>query len=76
MVAIVFKEVHIASPLLVIQNISLYSSLNWCRVPIEGFNVTLYQANFASHHTHDRHVGFLLAWNSIKNTTKCPFTFC
>ena len=30
---------------------------------IEGFHVTSYQANFASHHTRDRHVGFLLAWN-------------
>ena len=28
---------------------------------IEGFHVTSYLANFASHHTHDRHVGFLLA---------------
>ena len=30
---------------------------------IEGFHVTLYQANFASHHTRNRHVGFLLAWH-------------
>ena len=30
---------------------------------IEGFHVTSYQANFASHHSRDRHVGFLLAWN-------------
>ena len=29
------------------------------------FHVTSYQANFASHHTCDRHVGFLLAWCSI-----------
>ena len=27
---------------------------------IEGFHVTSYQANFASHHTRNRHVGFLL----------------
>ena len=26
---------------------------------IEGFHVTSYQANFASHPTRDRHVGFL-----------------
>ena len=25
---------------------------------IEGFRVTSYEANFASHHTRDRHVGF------------------
>ena len=25
----------------------------------ESFHVTSYQANFASHHTRDRHVGFL-----------------
>ena len=28
---------------------------------IEGFHVTSYQANFASRHTCDRHVGFPLA---------------
>ena len=27
---------------------------------IEGFHVTSYQANFASHPSRDRHVGFLL----------------
>ena len=38
--------------------------------------MTSYQANFASHHTCARHVGFLLACNGIeKNTTKCPVTF-
>ena len=30
------------------------------RNSIEGFQVTSYQANFASHPTRDRHVGFLL----------------
>ena len=34
-------------------------------VRIEGFHVTSYQANFASPHTHNRHVGFLLAWHGI-----------
>ena len=28
-------------------------------LPTEGFHVTSYQANFASHHTHDHHIGFL-----------------
>ena len=42
---------------------------------IEGFHVTSYQTNFASHHTRDRHVGFLSAWHGIGNTTKWPVTF-
>ena len=33
-----------------------------------------YQANFASHHTHDRHVGFLLACNGIgKHNKMSPY---
>ena len=37
---------------------------------IKGFQVTSYQANFASHHTHNRHVGFLLAWRGIGKYNK------
>ena len=37
---------------------------------IEGFRVTLYQANFASHHTRNRHVDFHLAWSSIGKYNK------
>ena len=32
---------------------------------MEGFHVMSYQANIASHHTRDRHVGFLSAYYSI-----------
>ena len=32
--------------------------------------MTSYLANFASHHTRDRHVGFLLAWNGIGKHNK------
>ena len=32
--------------------------------------MTSYQANFASHHTKDRHVGFLLAWHGIGKHNK------
>ena len=42
--------------------------------PIEGFRVTSYQANFASHHTHDRHVGFLLEWQG-KEKHNTMFSF-
>ena len=42
--------------------------------PIEGFFVTSYQANFASHPTRDRHVSFLFAYPGI-NTTKCSCYF-
>ena len=38
-------------------------------------HVTSYEANFASHHTRDSHVGFLLAWYGIGSTTKCSATF-
>ena len=37
----------------------LHKCTSW--VAIEGFHVTSYQANFASHHTCNHHVGFLLA---------------
>ena len=30
--------------------------------------MTSYQANFASHHTRDRHVGFLFARTVLENT--------
>ena len=38
--------------------------------PIEGFHVTSYQANFASHHTRNRHVGFLFAGDGIGKHNK------
>ena len=37
---------------------------------IEGFHVTSYQVNFASHHTRDRHVGFLFTQSSIGKYNK------
>ena len=37
---------------------------------IEGFHVTSYQTNFASHHALDCHVSFLLAWHSIGKRIK------
>ena len=43
---------------------------------IEGFHVMSYQANFASHHTRDCHVGFLCTRRYLLvNMTKCPITF-
>ena len=37
---------------------------------IEGFHVTSFQANFASHHTRDRHVGFLSPQYGIQQHNK------
>ena len=37
--------------------------------------MTSYQANFASHPTRDRHVGFLLHDRVYENTAKCLVTF-
>ena len=42
---------------------------------IGGFHVTSYQANFASHHTHNRHVGSLFACVVLGKATKCSVTF-
>ena len=42
---------------------------------IEGFHVTSYQANFASHRTFDRHVGFLRPWRGIGKHKKMSETF-
>ena len=50
-------------------------SLTMPSVNIEGFHVTSYQANFASHYTCDSHVGFLLALSNIGHKTKCPVIF-
>ena len=36
----------------------------------EGFHVTSYQANFASHHTRNRHVGFFFTWSDIGKYNK------
>ena len=40
----------------------------------EGFHVTSYQTNFASHHTRNLHVGFLFTWSGIgkyKKMSRC-----
>ena len=42
---------------------------------IEGSHVMSYQANFASHHTPNCHVGFLSHGAVLENTIKCPKTF-
>ena len=39
-------------------------------LPVEGFHVTSYQANFATHDTRDHHVGFLTARDSIRKHNK------
>ena len=43
--------------------------------PIEGFAVTSYPANFASHHTRDRHVGFLFPQSGIVKHNKMSQNF-
>ena len=43
---------------------------NFLSKPIEGFHVMSYQANFASHHTRDRHVGFLAPLSGIGKHNK------
>ena len=47
------------------------------RVQIESFHLTSYQANFASHHTRDRHIGFLFTKSGIGkyNRMACYFLF-
>ena len=35
-----------------------------------GFHVTSYQANFASHHTRNRHIGFLFTCKGIEKSNK------
>ena len=57
-----------------------YFTLFFLHFYIEGFHVmsTSYQANFASHPTRNRHVGFLLAWHGIgkyNKMSKCSVTF-
>ena len=43
---------------------------------VEGFHVTSYQTNFASHHIYDRHVGFLFTRSCIgRKPTKWQVTF-
>ena len=43
---------------------------------VEGFHVTSYRANLESHHTRDRHVGFLLVWNGMgKHNKMAPLLF-
>ena len=39
------------------------------------FHVTSYQADFASHRTFDRHVGFLLVWCGIGKHNKMSRNF-
>ena len=50
-------------------------SMTFVVFTIEGFHMMSYQANFASHHTLDNHVGYLFAWDSIGKYNKCPITF-
>ena len=59
------------------RHISLESLENLLIYGIEGFHVTSYQAKFESHHTCDRHVGFLFAWSSIgkHNKMSCSILF-
>ena len=45
------------------------------RRAIESFHVTSYQANFASHHTRDRHVGFLSPQTGIGKYNKMSQNF-
>ena len=40
------------------------------KVTVEGFHVTSYQANFASHHTGNHHVGFLFPQHGIGKYNK------
>ena len=52
----------------------------WLKSPqwpptIESFYVTSYQANSASHHTHDLHMVSSLCRTVLENTAKCPDTF-
>ena len=44
-------------------------------VHIQGFQVTSYQANFASHHTRNQHVGFLFARPGIGKHNKMFHNF-
>ena len=37
--------------------------------------MTSYKANFASHRSRDRHVGFLLAWHGIEKHNKMSCSF-
>ena len=39
-------------------------------ISVEGFHVTSYQANCASHHTRDSHVGFLFPQSGIGKHNK------
>ena len=39
-------------------------------MPIGAFHVTSYKANFASHHTRDRHVGFQFTCEGIGKSNK------
>ena len=41
-------------------------------ISIESFHVMSYQANFASHLTRDRHVGFLLPQSGIGKYNQMP----
>ena len=49
--------------------------LEYCNVCIGGFHVTSCQANFASHHTHNRHVGFLFMCEGIGKSNKMFHNF-
>ena len=54
----------------------LLNMLQACaRKTIKGFHVTSYQANFASHLTRDRHVGFLSPQSGIRKYNKMSQNF-
>ena len=73
------EKVYVTGPFLVYHQycpkMLTFTVFNKChcviqKLTIEGFNVTSYQANVASHHIRDRHVGFLLAWHGIGKYNK------
>ena len=52
-----------------------YSYTSWHQSSIENFLVMACQANFASHHTHDRQVGFLFPQSGIGKLNKMSKNF-
>ena len=57
------------------QTICTYPIMHHDWRPVEGFHVMSYEANFASHHTCDRHAGFLFAWSGIGKYNKMSLYF-
>ena len=44
-------------------------------IPYWGFSCDVYRANFATHHTCDRHASFLFAWEDIGKSNKIFHNF-